>query len=73
MVLGGHSLGGSITTAYATWDFDGEPGAKDLSGLVYIDGGSDPVPITPEQATQAVQTLQTSSPWLAFGGIPARI
>ena len=71
VVLGGHSLGGSITTAYATWDFDGEPGAKDLSGLVYIDGGSDPVPITPEQATQAVQTLQTSSPWLAFGGIPA--
>jgi pimeloyl-ACP methyl ester carboxylesterase len=40
VVLGGHSLGGSITTAYATWDFDGRPGVKDLSGLVYIDGGS---------------------------------
>ena len=24
VVLGGHSLGGSITTAYATWDFDGQ-------------------------------------------------
>src|SRR5215472_14483214 len=71
VVLGGHSLGGSITTAYATWDFDGEPGAKDLTGLVYIDGGSNPVPITPEQATQALQGLQTGSPWLAFGGIPA--
>jgi pimeloyl-ACP methyl ester carboxylesterase len=71
VVLGGHSLGGSITTAYATWDFNGESGAKDLSGLVYIDGGSDPVPITAEQATQALQTLQTNSPWLAFGGIPA--
>ena len=23
VVVGGHSLGGSITTAYATWDFDG--------------------------------------------------
>ena len=27
VVLGGHSLGGSITTAYATWDFGGRPGA----------------------------------------------
>ena len=23
VVLGGHSLGGSIATAYATWDFNG--------------------------------------------------
>jgi hypothetical protein len=71
VVLGGHSLGGSITTAYATWDFNGRPGARDLSGLVYIDGGSNPVPVSPEQATQALQNLQTSTPWLAFGGIPA--
>ena len=28
VVLGGHSLGGSITTAYATWDFDGQPGRR---------------------------------------------
>ena len=27
VVLGGHSLGGSVVTAYATWDFDGRPGA----------------------------------------------
>jgi pimeloyl-ACP methyl ester carboxylesterase len=71
VVLGGHSLGGSITTAYATWDFNGRPGAKDLSGLVYIDGGSNPVPISPEQATQALQNLQNSTPWLAFGGVPS--
>ena len=32
VVLGGHSLGGSITTAYATWDFKGKPGAKKLAG-----------------------------------------
>ena len=44
VVLGGHSLGGSITAAYATWDFDGEPGAKELAGLVFIDGGSSPTP-----------------------------
>ena len=40
VVLGGHSLGGTITVAYATWDFGGRPGAKDLDGLVLIDGGS---------------------------------
>jgi pimeloyl-ACP methyl ester carboxylesterase len=71
VVLGGHSLGGSITTAYATWDFNGRAGAKGLSGLVYIDGGSNPVPVTPQAATQSLQSLQTSSPWLSFGGIPA--
>ena len=71
VVLGGHSLGGSITTAYATWDFNGKPGAKGLSGLVYIDGGSNPVPLTPEEASQSLEDLQSSSPWLAFGGIPS--
>jgi hypothetical protein len=71
IVMGGHSLGGSITTAYATWDFDGEPGAKQLSGLVYIDGGSSPVPVTPEQAAASLASLATSTPWLSFGGIPA--
>ena len=28
VVLGGHSLGGSITVAYATWDFGGRAGAR---------------------------------------------
>jgi hypothetical protein len=70
VVMGGHSLGGSITTAYATWDFNGEPGADDLDGLVYIDGGSGPTPVTPDQATQSLQNLQAGTPWLAFGGIP---
>jgi hypothetical protein len=71
VVLGGHSLGGSITTAYATWDFGGRPGGADLAGLVFIDGGSRPTPITPDAATQALQALQAGSPWLAFGGIGA--
>ncbi len=39
VTLGGHSLGGSTTVAYATWDFNGRPGYKDLDGLVLIDGG----------------------------------
>jgi pimeloyl-ACP methyl ester carboxylesterase len=42
VVLGGHSLGGAIVTAYATWSFHGRAGADDLAGLVYIDGGSLP-------------------------------
>jgi pimeloyl-ACP methyl ester carboxylesterase len=71
VVMGGHSLGGSITTAYATWDFGGKPGARDLSGLVLIDGASSPTPVTPEQASASLANLQTSTPWLAFGGIPA--
>jgi hypothetical protein len=79
VVVGGHSLGGTITTAYATWDFNGKAGARGLSGLVYIDGGSGPTPrtfgsdtpLTAELAGQLLQELATTSPWLTFGGIPS--
>jgi len=71
VAMGGHSLGGSITTAYATWDFRGKSGARDLWGLVFIDGGSSPTPVTPDAARASLQTLSTSTPWLTFGGIPA--
>ncbi|MFL5846888.1 MAG: hypothetical protein ACJ762_19570 [Solirubrobacteraceae bacterium] len=73
VVVGGHSLGGSITSAYATWDFDGTAGAKGLSGLVFIDGASSPTPITPDEAQAKLDALNASdaSPWLSFGGIPA--
>jgi pimeloyl-ACP methyl ester carboxylesterase len=71
VVVGGHSLGGSITTAYATWNFGGKAGADGLSGLVYIDGGSNPTPVTQAAAKQSLQTLQSGSPWLSFGGISA--
>jgi pimeloyl-ACP methyl ester carboxylesterase len=71
VVLGGHSLGGSMTTAYATWDFNGQAGAKDLSGLVFIDGGSSPTPVSAEEANTRLQALANGTPWLSFGGIPA--
>jgi hypothetical protein len=71
VVLGGHSLGGSITTAYATWDFGGRPGARDLAGLVYIDGGSSPTPVSAADARASLARLRSGSPWLAFGGIAA--
>jgi len=71
VVVGGHSLGGTITTAYATWNFSGRAGADGLSGLVLIDGGSSPTPITAAKAKQELQSLKSGSPWLAFGGIGA--
>ena len=73
VVLGGHSLGGSVVTAYATWDFNGRAGANDLAGLVLIDGGSNRNATSAQDATKELQTLAApgASPWLSFGGIPA--
>jgi hypothetical protein len=72
VVVGGHSLGGSITTAYATWNFGGKPGARGLSGLVYIDGGSSPAPMRRAHARRRLKDAAAApSPWLTFGGIQA--
>jgi len=71
VVLGGHSLGGSVVTAYATWNFGGTPGADGLAGLVYDDGGSVPAPLSEEKATEELKKLEEGSPWLSFGGIPS--
>ncbi|HEV2310766.1 MAG TPA: alpha/beta hydrolase, partial [Acidimicrobiia bacterium] len=72
VVLGGHSLGGAVVTAYAAWDFHGVAGAHDLAGLVYIDGGSLPA-VSAATARSELSGLDSSgtSPWLTFGGIPA--
>lgn len=72
VVLGGHSLGGAVVTAYATWNFQGRAGAADLAGLVYDDGGSLPS-VSASRARQELRILDSSesSPWLSFGGIPA--
>ena len=40
VILGGHSLGGSLTAIYAAWDFRGRPGYRDIDGMVLIDGGA---------------------------------
>ena len=39
VILGGHSAGASTAVAYAAWDFAGQPGYRDIDGLVLIDGG----------------------------------
>jgi hypothetical protein len=71
VVVGGHSLGGSITTAYATWNFGGKPGAKGLSGLVFIDGASGRTGTSAEDAQERLDALNAGTPWLSFGGITA--
>jgi len=71
VVLGGHSLGGSVVTAYATWNFNGTPGADQLAGLVYDDGGSGPTAVSSETAEGELKALAAKSPWLAFGGVPS--
>lgn len=72
VVLGGHSLGGSVVTAYATWNFGGRAGADQIAGLVYDDGASAPAE-TAQAARTALSQLEvpSQSPWLSFGGIPA--
>jgi hypothetical protein len=73
VVLGGHSLGGGVTTAYATWNFGGHPGADQLAGLVYIDGGSFGPAESAAAARLALHGLDAAgtSPWETFGGISA--
>ncbi len=72
VVLGGHSLGGTITAAYATWDFNGRPGAADLKGLVFIDGGSGSQPISVADARERLAGIAQGSPFndLTGFGLP---
>lgn len=73
VVLGGHSLGGAIVTGYATWDFNGHPGADQLAGLVYDDGGSFQAAPSAQAARQTLDSFLAPgvSPWLPFvPGIP---
>ena len=72
-MLGGHSLGGAVVTAYATWNFDGRAGADGLAGLVYIDGGSFPS-VSAGNARSELRALDSSetSPWLSSAASPPR-
>jgi pimeloyl-ACP methyl ester carboxylesterase len=71
VILGGHSLGASLTAAYAAWDFNGRPGYKDVEGLVLIDGGLlgsfDAFDLA--QAQQQIAELETSNPFLDLLGL----
>lgn len=67
VVLGGHSLGATIAIAYATWDFGGHAGARDLSGLVLIDGGSGGPPIGRREARAQLEQV-AAAPFLDLSG-----
>jgi hypothetical protein len=72
VVLGGHSLGGSMTTAYATWGFGGRAGARDLAGLVFIDGAGGSIGRRVPTAAEARKSLAdldqaSASPFLNLG------
>ncbi len=74
VVLGGHSLGASLTVAYAAWDFNGKPGYTDLDGLVLIDGGLLGTfnAFDLDQAKQAIAKLRTADPFSElFAHLPA--
>jgi pimeloyl-ACP methyl ester carboxylesterase len=72
--LGGHSLGASLTAAYAAWDFGGRPGYRDIAGMVLIDGGLlgsfDAYNLA--QARQQIDALSTGNPFadLINVGVP---
>ena len=71
VVLGGHSLGASLTLAYAAWDFDGRPGYRDLTGMVLIDGGLlgsfDAYDLA--QAKRAIADLKAGNPFSDLLGL----
>jgi pimeloyl-ACP methyl ester carboxylesterase len=70
VILGGHSLGASLTAAYAAWDFNGKPGYRDVDGLVLIDGGllGSFNSFDLAEAQQAMADLQSSNPFLDLFG-----
>lgn len=69
VVLSGHSLGGALVTAYATWNFGGRPGANDLAGLVFDDGASFGAAATAAKARSDLANLEApkASPWGGIG------
>jgi hypothetical protein len=68
VVLGGHSLGGWIATAYASWDFGGRAGARDLDGLVLIDGASGGRAPSRADARRQLAELAHDSPFVHVAG-----
>jgi hypothetical protein len=71
VLLGGHSLGGSTVMAYASWDFNGRPGYRDIRGLVLIDGalGARPNPLTAAQAREQKRAIDQGDPFSDLLGI----
>jgi hypothetical protein len=72
VILGGHSLGASMTVAYASADFgDGRAGYQDLDGLVLVDGGLMGSFSTPDLAAtkKAIAALDENGPFVDLLGL----
>lgn len=71
VVLGGHSLGASTAVIYATWDFRGRPGHRDVEGLVLIDGGALGTFAVPSLARvkRTLRRIETGDPFDDLVGI----
>jgi pimeloyl-ACP methyl ester carboxylesterase len=69
VILGGHSLGGLTALCYAGWDFEGCAGARDLAGLMVLDGGpynayegaGIPTSLTMDQARAALESIEAGA------------
>ena len=73
VILGGHSLGASTTAAYASWDFNGHPGYRDIKAMVLIDGGLLGSFSHPQLATvkRRAAAIRTGDPFVTlFNGLP---
>lgn len=71
VILGGHSLGGSTVMAYASWDFRGRPGYRDIRGLVLIDGalGARANRLTAAQAREGKRAIDEGDPFSDLLGL----
>lgn len=72
-ILGGHSLGASMTSAYAAWSFGKRPGSSFISGMVLIDGGLNGTFDTLNSVDEAKASLEQlkTKPWSELlAGIP---
>lgn len=77
VILGGHSLGASLASLYAAYNFGGQPGAAWLDGLLLIDGTlgrtggfeRDVFNIGPIRVVPTVAELEAgeATPFLTFG------
>ena len=71
VVVGGHSLGGSITTAYATWDFNGKAGRRGPLRTRVHRRRQRPHAGQRGPGERVAERAGGRAPWLTFGGIPA--
>ena len=71
VILGGHSLGGSTVMAYASWDFRGRPGYRDIDGMVLIDGALDSTRsrLSAADAREQKQAIDSGDPFADLLGL----